>query len=214
MQLLRRFWRWLQRVVPFGLLVRHQAAPLPRDAARPVATTAAAGATRCASCARRLRRLLARPARPARRRHPRRAPVPDAPRAARAQHHARHPRRRARRHPHAARDVERGAAPPRPRALSAAARAAAIPAFARISWEEATRLAAERARADATGDRMALLRQLARPHQRGLLRVQKLARIAGTPHVDSCARLCHAASTVGPQGDASAGARRPARSSD
>jgi molybdopterin-dependent oxidoreductase alpha subunit len=27
--------------------------------------------------------------------------------------------------------------------------------------------------------------------------LQKLARVAGTPHVDSCARLCHAASTVG-----------------
>ena len=27
--------------------------------------------------------------------------------------------------------------------------------------------------------------------------LQKLARVAGTPHIDSCARLCHAASTVG-----------------
>ena len=27
--------------------------------------------------------------------------------------------------------------------------------------------------------------------------MQKLARVAGTPHIDSCARLCHAASTVG-----------------
>src|SRR5262245_43157089 len=27
--------------------------------------------------------------------------------------------------------------------------------------------------------------------------LQKLARIAGTPHVDSCARLCHAASSAG-----------------
>ena len=49
MSLLRRFWRWLQLAVPFGLLVARQAAPLPRDAARACGATAAAGATPGAS---------------------------------------------------------------------------------------------------------------------------------------------------------------------
>src|SRR5262245_52704142 len=68
--------------------------------------------------------------------------------------------------------------------------------FAKISWEEATRLAAE-ALGRTDGERMAFF-----VSSRGLTNeahyaIQKLARVAGTPHVDSCARLCHAASAVG-----------------
>ena len=37
--------------------------------------------------------------------------------------------------------------------------------------------------------------------------LQKLARVAGTPHIDSCARLCHAASTDRAERDASASPR-------
>jgi molybdopterin-dependent oxidoreductase alpha subunit len=68
--------------------------------------------------------------------------------------------------------------------------------FARISWGEAVDLIASRMAA-AEPDRMGMF-----VTSRGLTNetyymLQKLARIAGTPHVDSCARLCHAASTVG-----------------
>ena len=87
------FFRRLLALAAAGRAVRparrHQAAPLPRDAARPVAQPRPLALRAAHPAPRRLRRLLARPARPARRRHPRRAPVPDAPRPARAQHHAR-----------------------------------------------------------------------------------------------------------------------------
>ena len=75
------------------------------------------------------------------------------------------------------------------------------PGFARISWEEATCIAA-----GVDGPRRfggwrrqdGLLRQLARPRRtRSTTLIQKLARIAGTANVDSCARLCHAASATG-----------------
>jgi molybdopterin-dependent oxidoreductase alpha subunit len=68
--------------------------------------------------------------------------------------------------------------------------------FSRVSWDEALQLAATRMGA-AAPDRMGVF-----VSSRGLTNetyymVQKLARVAGTPHIDSCARLCHAASTVG-----------------
>ena len=68
------------------------------------------------------------------------------------------------------------------------------PGFRRISWEEATKKVAYALRA-ADPDRVGFFAS-----SRGLTNetyyvFQKLARIAGTPHVDSCARLCHAAST-------------------
>jgi len=68
--------------------------------------------------------------------------------------------------------------------------------FSRLSWEEATSLVAARMGAAAT-DRMGMF-----VTSRGLTNetyymLQKLARVAGTPHIDTCARLCHAASTVG-----------------
>lgn len=68
--------------------------------------------------------------------------------------------------------------------------------FSRLTWEEATALVAG-AMNRADPDRMGMF-----VTSRGLTNesyyvLQKLARIAGTPHVDSCARLCHAASTIG-----------------
>ena len=68
--------------------------------------------------------------------------------------------------------------------------------FRKISWDEAARLCAE-AMGRTAPDKMAFF-----VSSRGLTNeayyvLQKLARIAGTPHVDSCARLCHAASASG-----------------
>ena len=89
----------------------------------------------------------------ARRRHPRRAPVPDAPEAAAAQHDAgRSPTPRSRDIGSAARAVQRGAAPPRARAVSAAPPARRR-RLSRISWDDAPRLIAARMRA-ADPDRM------------------------------------------------------------
>ncbi|HZS37531.1 MAG TPA: molybdopterin-dependent oxidoreductase, partial [Polyangia bacterium] len=69
-------------------------------------------------------------------------------------------------------------------------------AFTKISWDEAERLAAA-SLAATPGERMAFF-----VSSRGLTNeayyvLQKLARVAGTPNVDSCARLCHAASASG-----------------
>ncbi len=68
--------------------------------------------------------------------------------------------------------------------------------FSKISWDEATALVA-RKMAASPADAMGMFLT-----SRGLTNetyyvAQKLARLAGTPHVDSCARLCHAASTSG-----------------
>lgn len=68
--------------------------------------------------------------------------------------------------------------------------------FSRISWDEALDLVARRMQAS-DPDRMGLF-----VTSRGLTNetyyvLGKLWRIAGSPHVDSCARLCHAASGVG-----------------
>ena len=68
--------------------------------------------------------------------------------------------------------------------------------FRRLSWEQAL-------------DRVACALRASKPDDMGMFLTsrgltnetyyvaQKLARLAGTPHVDTCARLCHAASTSG-----------------
>jgi molybdopterin-dependent oxidoreductase alpha subunit len=68
--------------------------------------------------------------------------------------------------------------------------------FTRVSWDQALDLVAG-AMKKADPDAMGMF-----VTSRGLTNetyyaLQKLARVAGTPHIDSCARLCHAASTVG-----------------
>ncbi len=70
------------------------------------------------------------------------------------------------------------------------------PGFRRISWEEAARIAAE-AMARTAPDRMAFFVSSRGLTNEAYYTVQKLARIAGTANVDSCARLCHAASATG-----------------
>jgi molybdopterin-dependent oxidoreductase alpha subunit len=75
-------------------------------------------------------------------------------------------------------------------------RRAGEPGFTRLTWDAAIRfVATELAQADPERTGFFLT-------SRGITNetyyvVQKLARIAGTPHIDTCARLCHAASTVG-----------------
>jgi molybdopterin-dependent oxidoreductase alpha subunit len=68
--------------------------------------------------------------------------------------------------------------------------------FARIGWDEATRLCAE-AIARSDGDRMAFFVGSRGLTNEAYYAIQKLARVAGTANVDSCARLCHAASASG-----------------
>jgi molybdopterin-dependent oxidoreductase alpha subunit len=68
--------------------------------------------------------------------------------------------------------------------------------FERIGWDEAARAIADAMRAT-RGERMGFF-----VTSRGLTNetyytIQKLARVAGTANLDSCARLCHAASTAG-----------------
>lgn len=68
--------------------------------------------------------------------------------------------------------------------------------FEGVSWQQATDLIAEHWHA-ASPDRIGMF-----VTSRGLTNetyytLQKLARIGGTPHIDCCARLCHAASSVG-----------------
>ncbi len=68
--------------------------------------------------------------------------------------------------------------------------------FSRISWDDATSLVANEI-SSADPERVGMF-----VTSRGLTNevyysLQKLARIAGTPHIDACARLCHAASTAG-----------------
>lgn len=70
------------------------------------------------------------------------------------------------------------------------------PGFRRISWEEAARLTAE-ALQRTTGERMAFFVSSRGLTNEAYYSVQKLARVAGTANVDSCARLCHAASATG-----------------
>src|SRR5262245_6446391 len=68
--------------------------------------------------------------------------------------------------------------------------------FSRIGWQEASELAANALRTADT-DRVGVFLTSRGITNETYYVTQKLARIAGTPHIDTCARLCHAASTVG-----------------
>jgi molybdopterin-dependent oxidoreductase alpha subunit len=68
--------------------------------------------------------------------------------------------------------------------------------FHRISWDEATTMIAERMRR-ADPDAMGMFVTSRGITNETYYALQKLWRIAGSPHIDTCARLCHAASTVG-----------------
>jgi molybdopterin-dependent oxidoreductase alpha subunit len=68
--------------------------------------------------------------------------------------------------------------------------------FTRISWDEALKLTAGALRS-AQPDRIGVFLTSRGLTNETYYAAQKLARIAGTPHVDTCARLCHAASSVG-----------------
>jgi molybdopterin-dependent oxidoreductase alpha subunit len=68
--------------------------------------------------------------------------------------------------------------------------------FSKISWAEAERLAAG-ALAATPGERQAFFVSSRGLTNEAYYAIQKLARVAGTPNVDSCARLCHAASASG-----------------
>jgi len=70
------------------------------------------------------------------------------------------------------------------------------PGFSRISWDSAILLISNKWKASDV-NRIGVF-----VTSRGLTNetyytVQKLARIGGTPHIDTCARLCHAASSIG-----------------
>jgi molybdopterin-dependent oxidoreductase alpha subunit len=67
--------------------------------------------------------------------------------------------------------------------------------FRRISWEEALNKAAS-ALSAADPEHVGFFASSRGITNETYYTFQKLARAAGTPHVDSCARLCHAASTV------------------
>ncbi|HVU06129.1 MAG TPA: molybdopterin-dependent oxidoreductase [Polyangiaceae bacterium] len=68
--------------------------------------------------------------------------------------------------------------------------------FSRLSWEEATELVAKAFR-DSDPDRVGMFVTSRGLTNESYYALQKLMRVAGSPHVDSCARLCHAASAVG-----------------
>ncbi len=68
--------------------------------------------------------------------------------------------------------------------------------FERISWDEATTMVADKLR-ESDPDRVGFFLTSRGLTNETYYTMQKLARVAGTPHVDSCARLCHAASGVG-----------------
>lgn len=68
--------------------------------------------------------------------------------------------------------------------------------FSRIGWNEAIELVAQKWRA-ANPERIGVFLTSRGLTNETYFMAQKLARIGGTPHVDTCARLCHAASSVG-----------------
>jgi molybdopterin-dependent oxidoreductase alpha subunit len=68
--------------------------------------------------------------------------------------------------------------------------------FSRIGWDEALALAARYWRA-AEPERIGVFLTSRGLTNETYYTAQKLSRIGGTPHVDTCARLCHAASSVG-----------------
>ena len=68
--------------------------------------------------------------------------------------------------------------------------------FSRIAWDKAIAIIAGSMKA-ADKDRMGMFVTSRGITNETYYALQKLWRIAGSPHVDSCARLCHAASAVG-----------------
>ena len=68
--------------------------------------------------------------------------------------------------------------------------------FKRISWEEAETLSAQALR-EVKPERMGFFATSRGLYNEAYYAFQKLARAAGTNNVDSCARLCHAASVAG-----------------
>ena len=68
--------------------------------------------------------------------------------------------------------------------------------FSRLGWDEALELVARHWR-QASPDRIGVFLTSRGLTNETYYTAQKLARIGGTPHVDTCARLCHAASSVG-----------------
>jgi molybdopterin-dependent oxidoreductase alpha subunit len=68
--------------------------------------------------------------------------------------------------------------------------------FSRIGWEEALSLVAGSWQ-KADPDRIGVFLTSRGLTNETYYTAQKLARLGGTPHVDTCARLCHAASSVG-----------------
>jgi molybdopterin-dependent oxidoreductase alpha subunit len=68
--------------------------------------------------------------------------------------------------------------------------------FKRVSWEEAETLSAQALR-EVVPDRMGFFATSRGLYNEAYYTFQKLARAAGTNNVDSCARLCHAASVAG-----------------
>lgn len=68
--------------------------------------------------------------------------------------------------------------------------------FSRVSWDEALSLIAQTWRA-ADPDRIGVFLTSRGLTNETYYTAQKLARLGGTAHVDTCARLCHAASSVG-----------------
>jgi molybdopterin-dependent oxidoreductase alpha subunit len=68
--------------------------------------------------------------------------------------------------------------------------------FSRIGWDEALALTARHWQR-ATPDRVGVFLTSRGITNETYYTAQKLARIGGTPHIDTCARLCHAASSVG-----------------
>lgn len=68
--------------------------------------------------------------------------------------------------------------------------------FRRISWDEALQKIAATLKAT-DPERMGFFASSRGITNETYYTLQKLARVAGTPHLDSCARLCHAASTNG-----------------
>jgi molybdopterin-dependent oxidoreductase alpha subunit len=67
--------------------------------------------------------------------------------------------------------------------------------FVRIGWDEAIKKVADGLRAS-TGERLGFFASSRGLTNETYYTFQKLGRIAGTSHIDSCARLCHAASTT------------------
>jgi molybdopterin-dependent oxidoreductase alpha subunit len=68
--------------------------------------------------------------------------------------------------------------------------------FSRVGWDEALELVGKSWRA-ADPERIGVFLTSRGLTNETYYTAQKLARIGGTPHVDTCARLCHAASSVG-----------------